>query len=127
MSHTARSWVSLREWLTRITRCHAHLCAIVRLYGDPDRAARGANNSIYHARAAAGDPSLLHDAITVTVDELLAIRDEVIAHMDAAAPTAASPGTREKVEELARRAERGDSLFVDGDADGPAPLNGSGG
>jgi hypothetical protein len=97
----------------------------VRLYGDPDRAARNANNTIYHARAAAGDPSILHDAITVTIDELVEIRDEIQQHMDAAAaPTSAAPGTTDKVEELRRRAERGESLFVDGDADGPAPADG---
>jgi hypothetical protein len=37
---------------------------------------------------------------------------------DAAAPTSAAPGTAGKVEELRRRAERGESLFVDGDTDG---------
>lgn len=113
--------------MVRVTRCHAHLCAIVRLFGDPARAARGSNNSIYHARAAAGDPSLLHDALCVTIDELIEIRSEIQEHMDGALPTAARPGSKDKVEELRRRAERGDSLFVDGDADGPAASDGSGG
>lgn len=100
----------------------------MRLYGDPDRAAKNANNSIYHARASAGDPSILHDAITVTIDELVEIRDEIQQHMDAAPePTAARPGTKEKVAELRRRAERGESLWAKGDADGPAPLDGSDG
>lgn len=99
----------------------------MRLYGDPERAARNANSSIYHSRAAAGDPTILHDAICVTIDELVEIRDEIQAHMDAAPPTTATPGTKDKIEELARRAERGESLFVDGDADGPAPPDGSGG
>jgi len=100
----------------------------VRLFGDPDRAAKGANNTIYHARAAAGDPSLLHDAVCVTIDELVEIRDEIQQYMDdAAAPTSAAPGTAGKVEELRRRAERGESLFVDGDTDGFDPADGSAG
>lgn len=96
----------------------------MRLFGDPDRAAKGANNTSYHARAAAGDPTLLHDAICVTIDELVEIRDEIQAHMDSAEPTTAAPGTKDKVEELRRRYERGDSLFIDGDADGPAAADG---
>jgi hypothetical protein len=124
-SQTARSWQALTGWLHRIARCHAHLCAIVRLYGDPDRAARNANNTIYHARAAAGDPSILHDAICVTIDEMVEVRDQIQQHMDAAAaPTSAAPGTPDKVEELRRRAERGESLFVAGDADGVGPADG---
>lgn len=39
--------------------------------------------------------------------------------MDAAAPTAAPPGTTSKVEEMARRAERGESLFIEGDGGRP--------
>ena len=99
----------------------------MRLYGDPDRAARGANNTIYHARAAAGDPSILHDAITVTIDELVEIRDEIQQHMDGAEPTTAVPGSASKVAELRRRAERGDSLFVDGDQNGFELADGSAG
>jgi hypothetical protein len=126
-SAAARGWRSLTDWLHRITRCHAHLCAIVRLYGDPDRALKGANNSTYHVRAAAGDPSLLHDAITVTIDELVEIRDEIQQHMDATpARTTARPGSKDKLDELARRAERGESLFVAGDAEGCATPDGSG-
>lgn len=96
----------------------------MRLYGDPEGAARHATSTVYHARAAAGDPIVLHDAIVVTIDKLVVIRDEIQAHMDGAEPTTAAPGSQDKVEELRRRYERGDSLFIDGDADGVGPADG---
>ena len=33
----------MRDWLHRVARCHAHLCAIVRLYGDPSKAGGQSN------------------------------------------------------------------------------------
>ena len=106
----------LAAWLHRTARVHAHLCAIVRLYGSPERAGGQSNQGdTYAARAAAGDRTLLYDCLTVSRDELDAIRAEVEAAMDAAAPVAAPPGTADKVEEMARRAERGESLFIRGD------------
>lgn len=60
----------------------------------------------------------MHEALTLSIDELTAIRDEVEAEMAAAPPTAAAPGTQAKVDEMARRVERGDALFIDGDAKG---------
>ena len=108
----------------RVARCHAHLCAIVRLYGDPSKAGGQSNaGETYAARAARGDQTLLYDCITVTVDELVAVRDEIQARIDAAPPTQAAPGSGDKVSEMARRAERGESLFVDGD--GPRSGEGS--
>lgn len=109
-----RVWQALVGWLHRITRCHAHLCAIVRLYGDPSRA--GAGTGQYAKRAAEGDPTLLYDALTVTIDELVEVRNEIQQHMDSAEPTTAPPGSKAKVEAMARRMDRGESLFVDGDA-----------
>ena len=106
----------LRGWLMRTTRVHAHLCAIVRLYGRPDRAGGQSNEGeAYAARAARGDPTLLEDAYSLSIDELIDLRDEVRKVIYAAPPTAALPGTRAKVEELARRARAGQSLFVDTD------------
>lgn len=111
-------------WLHRVARCHAHLCAIVRLYGDPSKAGGQSNQGeTYAARAARGDRTILYDAIGVTVDELVAVREEIQVVIDAATPTTAEPGTAAKVEEMARRAERGESLFVEGD--GPRPGDGS--
>jgi hypothetical protein len=103
------------------------LCAIVRLYGSPARAGgQSLQGDTYAARAAAGDRTLLHEALTLAVDELTAIREEVEAQMAAAPPTAAPPGSKTKVDEMAARAERGDALFIDGDskgADDGSPAN----
>jgi hypothetical protein len=88
----------------------------VRLYGDPSKAGGQSNQGeTYAARAARGDRTLLYDAIGLSIDELTEIRNEIQAEIDAAPPTQAAPGSREKVAEMARRAERGESLFVDGD------------
>jgi hypothetical protein len=107
-----------------VARCHAHLCAIVRLYGSPDKAGgQSLQGETYAGRAARGDRTLLYDCLTVTVDELLAVREEIQAVIDAAEPTAAEPGSKEKVDEMARRAERGESLFIQGD--GTRPGDGS--
>ncbi|NQW46624.1 MAG: hypothetical protein HQ464_02525 [Planctomycetes bacterium] len=60
----------------------------------------------------------------MSVDELVEIRDGIQTVIDAAVPTSARAGSKDKVLEMARRAERGESLFVDGDgsrlADGSA-------
>lgn len=71
--------------------------------------------NLHVARAAAGDPTLLHDSLGVAIDELTDIRREVIAVMDAAPPTKAKAGSFAKVEEMRRRAEAGQSIFIDGD------------
>lgn len=117
---------TLAGWLHRTARVHAHLCAIVRLYGRPDRAGGQSNlGDTYADRAARGDRTLLYEALTLSIDELAAIRSEVDAVMDQAEPTAAEPGTKQKVEEMARRMERGESLFIQGD--GPRPEDGPSG
>jgi hypothetical protein len=114
----------LKGWLHRSARVHAHLCAIIRLYGNPDKAGGQSNQGeTYAARAARGDRTLLYDAIGLSIDELVEIRDDIQAAIDAAVPTTAGPGTADKVSEMARRAERGESLFVDGD--GPRSGEGS--
>jgi hypothetical protein len=93
----------------------------VRLYGAPDRAGgQSLRGDTYAARAAAGDRTLLHEALTLSIDELNHIREEVEAVMAAAPPTPAQPGSKEKVEEMARRVERGESLFIEGDGSRPA-------
>lgn len=109
----------LADWLRRTARVHAHLCAIVRLYGNPSRAGgQSLQGDTYAARAAAGDRTLLHEALTLSIDELTAIREEVEAQMASAPPTPAPPGSKGKVDEMALRAERGDALFIDGDSKG---------
>jgi hypothetical protein len=107
----------LVRWLHRVVRVHAHLLAIVRLYGNPSKAGGQSNEGeAYAARAARGDRSLLYDCLTVSRDELDEIRAEVQALMDSAPPTTSPPGSPGKVEAMVERYARGDSLFVHGDA-----------
>jgi hypothetical protein len=114
----------IAKWLHRVARVHAHLCAIVRLYGDPSKAGgQSLQGETYAARAARGDRTILYDAVGITIDELVEIRAEIQAVIDAVSPTDAVPGTKDKVNTMARRAERGESLFADGD--GPRPSDGS--
>jgi len=116
----------LAAWLRRTARVHAHLCAIVRLYGSPEKAGgQSLQGNTYQARAANGDRTLLHEALSVSIDELHAIREEVESVMAAAPPVQAAPGSKAKVEEMARRVERGEALFIDGD--GSQLPDGSGG
>jgi hypothetical protein len=104
-------------WMHRTVRVHAHLLAIVRLYGNPSKAGGHSNEGeAYAARAARGDRTMLFDALTVARDELDAIRDEVYQVMESAPPTEHLPGSPAKVEVLAERMLRGDSLFIAGDA-----------
>ena len=106
----------LKAWLHKTVYVHAHLLTIVRLYGSPDRAGgRSLAGETYQARASRGDKTLLHDCLTVAIEALTAIREDVGAAIESVDPTEAQPGTPEKVAEMVRRAERGESLFVDGD------------
>ena len=109
--------VHLRDWLHRIVRCHAHLLAVVRLYGDPSKAGGGSSvhGDTYAARAARGDQTLLYDAVGITAEELLDVRREIEMRMDAAPPTDAEPGTAAKVAIMEARAARGESIFLDRD------------
>ena len=96
------------------------------MYGSPSRAGgQSLQGETYAAKAARGDRTLLYDAITLSVDELVEIRDGIQTVIDAAVPTSAPAGSKDKVLEMARRAERGESLFVDGD--GSRPADGSAG
>jgi hypothetical protein len=107
----------LKEWLVRTTRVHAHLCAIVRLYGAPSKAGGQSNEGeAYAARAARGDRTLLYDCLTVSRDELDEIREAIQKVMDAAPSTACPPGSPEKVAEMSARVDRGESLFIETDA-----------
>jgi hypothetical protein len=104
-------------WLHRTVRVHAHLLSIVRLYGNPSKAGGQSNEGeAYAARAARGDRTMLFDALTVAGDEIDAIREEVHRIMESAPPTKHPPGSPGKVEEMALRMHRGDSLFIAADA-----------
>lgn len=107
----------LRSWLQRAARAHSHVAAIVRLYGTPSKA--GGTSLLgegYAERVARGDRTLLYDAVTYCRDELDGIRQDIWRRMEAAPPTHHPPGSKGKVEVLAERMYRGDSLFLDGDA-----------
>ena len=106
----------LRGWLQRVTRAHATLCHVVRVYGAPERAGGASNaGNVYVERAASGDPTLLHDALGAAIDTLAGIRAEVSDHMDQTRPCRGKPGSAAKVEEMARRAAAGHSIFNSSD------------
>lgn len=112
----------IRDWLVRLTRAHAHLCYMVRLFGNPSIAGgQSLLGDTFAERAAAGDRTLLYDACSYVMDEIGGIRHEIDVAMDAAPPTHHLPGTAEKVAVMFQRAERGEALFIEGDAM-PAPL-----
>lgn len=93
----------------------------MRLYGNPERAGgQSLQGNAYAARAASGDRTLLHEALTSSIDELIAIRELVEKVMASGTPTPAAPGTKDKVEEMRLRVERGENLFVEGDRATPA-------
>lgn len=69
----------------------------------------------YAERAAAGDPTLLHDQLGVAIDVLTDLRAEVVEHMDETTPCRGKPGSAAKVEAMRRRAEAGQSIFNDDD------------
>lgn len=108
----------LRTCLHRVSRVHAHLLATVRLYGSPGAAggvSDGKFRNEYVLRVRRGDRTILYDALTLARDELDAIREEVQQAIDAASPTVAPPGSREKIAELVRRAKAGQTLFSERD------------
>jgi hypothetical protein len=112
----------LRKWLTRVSRVHAQLCTLVRLYAEPSRAGgQSLLGETYAARAARGDRTLLFDALNNSAIEITSIRDAVSAAMASAPSTAAKPGSHEKVAEMTRRFQRGEWLFIDGDGDPSGP------
>ena len=107
----------MRSWLQRAARAHSHVAAIVRLYGTPSKA--GGTSLLgegYAERVARGDRTVLFDCVTYCRDELDELRTDIFRRMEAAPPTHHPPGSKEKVEVLAQRMYRGDSLFLDGDA-----------
>lgn len=103
----------LAGWLRRVSRVHAHLCNVIRLYGRERKSASGTNE--WRARALAGDQTILADALIVAVGELTAVQAAIDAAMAAAPPTDAPPGSPAKVEVLAARVAAGFALFIDGD------------
>lgn len=117
----------LRKWLTRVQRSIAHLRSTLLIYsekrnvgGDSAKATGWRTNPVanlaYNERAAAHDRTILYDALTLALDEFAEVREQVQTLMDSAPPTTAVPGSPEKVAVMERRASRGFSIFIDGDA-----------
>jgi len=106
---SAEVGTQLRAWLVRVTRVHAHLLTIVRLYGRPDRA--GGGGHVYADKVAAGDRTLLSSCLTHAICELSEIRDEVDREIDDVEPVEAFPGSREKLAAMRERITAGLSLF----------------
>jgi len=72
-------------------------------------------NHAYNQRAANYDRTILHDALLLARDEFDQVVREVQAVMDSPKPTAALPGSREKVDVMEARARLGFSIFIDAD------------
>ena len=111
----------LREWLHRTTRAHAYLLNVVRLYGK-ESAGRPASDE-WRQRALAGDRTILADALATAADQLRAIHAEIETAMQAAAPTAAPPGTTEKISVLQARVARFEALWIAGDLSNAPPMD----
>lgn len=108
----------LRKWLTRVQRAIAHMRSTLLIYSDRRNVGGDSliGNANYNERAASADRTILYDAITVAMDELAEVREQVQKVMDSTPPTTAIPGSPEKVMVMERRARGGYSIFVDGDA-----------
>lgn len=99
-----------------MTRVHAHLLTIVRLYGRPDRAGgQGNAGDAYADRLRRGDRTLLSSCLTHAICELTEIRDEVDTEIDDVPGVTAWPGTPEKVQAMRERIAEGLSLFSSAD------------
>ena len=108
----------LRKWLTRVQRVQAHLRSTLLIYSARRNVGGDSliGNHAYNERAASYDRTILHDALLLARDEYDEVIREVQAVMDSPKPTAAAPGSREKVDVMEQRARSGYSIFVDGDA-----------
>lgn len=108
----------LRRWLTRVQRVQAHLRSTLLIYSTKRNVGGDSliGNDDYARRAAAADRTILYDALTLALDEFGDVREQVQTVMDSPRPTAAVPGSPEKVAVMEARAKAGFSIFVDGDA-----------
>jgi hypothetical protein len=117
LANAAEVHPQIRAWLRRTTQLHAHLCYIVKLFRRPEIAGgQSLRGEDYAARAAAGDRTLLYDAMGYVGDQIAEIRREIADEMGRTPATTAIPGSAEKVAVMFARAEAGYDLFIDGDA-----------
>jgi hypothetical protein len=107
----------LRKWLTRVQRVQAHLRSTLLIYSNRRNVGGDSliGNHAYTERAASYDRTILHDALLLARDEFDEVVREVQAVMDSPKPTAAIPGTKEKVDVMEARARGGYSIFIDKD------------
>ena len=110
----------LRKSLTHMATVAARMRATIVLYCAPHSAGGSNQHSAacgteYVARAERYDETLLYDACTYAIDELTAIRLDVTARLDAIQPTAARPGSPQKLAILQDRVTRGKAAFHDED------------
>ncbi len=107
----------LRKWLTRVQRVQAHLRSTLLIYSARREVGGDSliGNHAYNQRAANYDRTILHDALLLARDEFDQVVREVQAVMDSPKPTAALPGSREKVDVMEARARAGFSIFIDAD------------
>lgn len=103
----------MHDWLIRTTRIHANLCYYVRCFGRP---AADEPGDTVEARAARRDRTLLYDCWAFAIGELMQLQAELSAEMEPAEVTRHRPGSPGKVEIMAERAARLESIFTDGDA-----------
>lgn len=105
----------IRGWLHRMARTHAHLCWVISLHGErPNRTGGDSNlGATFQERADARDRTLLYDAAGVASDQLLEIRAEIEAIMDAAPACDFEPGTPAKIAMMRQRSDAGFSIFVE--------------
>lgn len=108
---------TLRRWLTRVQRVQAHLRSTLLIYSTRRNVGGDSliGNTAYAERAANADRTILHDALTLAMDEFGDVREQVQAAMDSTPATDARPGSAEKVAVMEARAAAGFSIFVDGD------------
>lgn len=96
---------------------HAHLRTTLAIYTTAiDVGGCSLGNDHYKRRVKRQDRTILHDALTLAMDEYGEVLEQVRTAMDSAPPTTALPGTKDKVATMEARARSGFSIFIDADA-----------
>ena len=107
----------LRKWLTRVMRVHAHITTTLAIYTTAAEVGGcSLGNDNYQRRVKRQDRTILHDALTLAMDEYGDVLGQVQTVMDSAPPTRSLPGSRDKVATMEERARQGYSIFHEHDA-----------
>lgn len=102
---------ALRRLLVELARAAATCRAAIKSYVDPSSV-----GGRHGERIAAGDLSILDEFAATAGEQIDAVRVEIQAQMEPRSPVRHLPGTRAKVEDLARRAAEGRGLHHPDDA-----------